>query len=336
MAVEFRDYYETLGIPRTADEKAIRSAYRKLARQYHPDVNPNDHQAEEKFKEINEAYEVLSDPEKRKKYDTLGARWKEYDAWQQAQGQGQRPSQSAGEPFDWSTIFGQEPGGGGRYEYYSSRPEDLNDLFGSDRPYSDFFETFFVRGGGAPRRARGRDIEALVDVDFGEAVTGATRLVEVPSPGGGTRRIEARIPAGVDTGTRIRLAGQGEPGHSGGPAGDLYLVTQVRSDPRFERDGSTLTTRVNGPLTTLVLGGEIEVPTPTGRVALRIPSGTADGQTFRLRGQGMPSAGSPSQRGDLVVEVHAELPRTLSSEERRLFEELARLGGSRTASGSAA
>jgi curved DNA-binding protein len=332
MAVEFRDYYEVLGLSRSADEKAIRTAYRKLARQFHPDVNPGNKDAEQRFKEVNEAYEVLSDPEKRKKYDELGARWKEYDSWQRAQ---QAAGREGASPEEWSEMFRRQPPGGSHY--YTTNVEDLRDLFGTDAPYSDFFETFFAGGGRRSSRPfRGRDIEALVEVDFSEAVTGATRLIDVPKAGGGTRRIEATIPPGVENDTRIRLAGQGEPGENGGPAGDLYLVARVRTDPRFERHGANLKSVARAPFTRLLLGGEIEVATPTGRVALKIPAGTNDGQSFRLAGQGMPRMGTGQGRGDLEVEVHATLPTRLTAEQRRLVEELAGLDDNRGSAESAA
>src|SRR5687767_6726621 len=176
MAVEFRDYYEILGLPRSADEKALRTAYRKLARQFHPDVNPGDQAAEQRFKEINEAYEVLSDPEKRSKYDELGARWKEYDSWQRAQ---QAAGREGASPEEWSEMFRRQESAG-RSQYYATNAEDLEDLFGSDRPYSDFFETFFAGGRRSNRPMRGRDIEALVEVEFSESVTGSKRLIELP------------------------------------------------------------------------------------------------------------------------------------------------------------
>ncbi|MFN0070672.1 MAG: DnaJ C-terminal domain-containing protein [Chloroflexota bacterium] len=332
MAVEFRDYYEVLGIPRSADEKAIRAAYRQLARKYHPDVNPGDNSAESKFKEINEAYEVLSDPEKRSKYDELGARWKDYDAWQRARQAAGKPGAS---PGDWSDLFrAQESTGHSRS--YATNAEDLQDLFGTDAPYSDFFETFFVGGRQSARPHRGLDLEAQVEIDFSEAVSGATRIIDIPRPGGGSRRIEARIPPGVDDGTRIRLAGQGEPGNNGGPSGDLYLVTRVKPSPIFSRIGDQLRLITHAPLTRMLLGGEIEVHTPTGRVALKLPPGTTDGQTFRLRGQGMPKMAAPQSRGDLEVEVHVTLPLKLTAEQRRLIETFAELEGAAAAAESAA
>jgi curved DNA-binding protein len=332
MAVEFRDYYDVLGVPRSADEKAIRTAYRKLARQFHPDVNPGDKNAEQRFKEVNEAYEFLSDPEKRSKYDELGARWKDYDSWQRAQ---QAAGQTGATPGEWSDMFRNREQAG-RSQYYTTNAEDLEDLFGTDRPYSDFFETFFAGGRRSNRPLRGRDIEALVEVDFPEVITGSTRLIEIPRAGGGTRRIEATIPAGVDDGTRIRLAGQGEPGENGGPAGDLFLVTRVRSDDRFERNGANLKSIAHAPFTRMLLGGEIEVVTPTGRVALKIPPGTTDGQSFRLRGQGMPGMGASRERGDLHVEVHATLPTKLTAEQRKLVESMASLDDGPSSAESAA
>jgi DnaJ-class molecular chaperone len=330
--MEYQDYYAILGVSKTADEKQIRSAYRKLARKHHPDVNPGDNEAEDRFKAINEAYEVLSDPEKRKKYDQLGAQWKEYEQWERAQkaaGQQARP-----EDFAWARGGGPA---GARYEYRTVSEEDLRDLFGEEDPFSDFFGTFFgrERAGAGTRRAQprartGQDIEQPIEITLEEAYRGTTRVLSFEMADGKTRRIEAKIPPGVDNGSRVRLAGQGIPGGtSGGPAGDLYLVVSVRPDPRFERRGDHLFHRLNVPLTTLLLGGETRVGTLDGRsLALTIPQGTQDGRVFVLRGQGMPRLGRANQRGDLHVEVHARLPKSLSPRQRELLEELARLEGS--------
>lgn len=321
--MDYRDYYATLGVPRTASEKEIRSAYRKLARQYHPDVNPGNLEAEERFKQIAEAYEVLSDEEKRRRYDELGPRWREYEQWEAAR-------QAAGQQAGFDEYFrGQRPGG--RYEYRTVSEEDLEDLFGERQPFSDFFESMFgggVRGGRATSASRpraGSDLEYPVEVTLAEAYQGSSRALTIRMPDGSERRLEVTIPLGVADGSRIRLAGQGNPGRSGGPAGDLYLVVSVTPDPRFERDGDNLRTKISVPFSTLMLGGKATVPTPDGReLELTIPSGTQDGRVFRLRGQGMPRLGDPQRRGDLYAEVHVRLPERLTSRQRELIEEFAR------------
>lgn len=324
--MEFQDYYATLGVPRTASEKEIRSAYRKLARKFHPDVNPGNKEAEERFKTINEAYEVLSDPEKRKKYDELGSRWKEYESYQRAQAAAAAAGQPQ-QPFDFRDFVGQEAPAGGRYRYRTASPEDLQDLFGDDRPFSDFFENFFGGGRGtrSPRPRRGSDVEYPVEVSLAEAYRGTTATLQLQLANGQTRRVEVKIPPGVTDGSRIRVAGQGSPGRNGGPAGDLYIVTTIAADPRFQRDGDDLRTRVSAPLQTMVLGGEVHVPTPDGRrLALRIPAYTQDGKVFRLRGQGMPHLGQPDRKGDLHAEIHVRLPERVSGRQRELLEEFVR------------
>jgi curved DNA-binding protein len=317
-SVDYKDYYKILGVDKKATEKDIRQAYRKLARKYHPDVNPGDKSAEDKFKEINEANEVLSDPEKRKKYDELSTYYQQY---------GRMPSAGAG-------PMGGD--GGVRYEYRTVNPEDLNDLFGGQSPFSDFFETFFssnfaeqpqtrTRTGGrrSPRATLGQDIESFVDVTLVEAYQGVTRVFELAELDGSSKRIEVKIPAGVDEGSRIRIAGQGGQGTAG--RGDLYLRIHVLPDPRFTREGSTLHTSIEVPLATAVLGGEVRVTTPDGRgLMLRIPPETPNGKSFRLRGQGMPQLGQPDKRGDLYAEVSVVLPSHLNDEQRRLFEDFAR------------
>ena len=324
--MEFQDYYATLGVPRTATEKEIRSAYRKLARKFHPDVNPGNKEAEERFKTINEAYEVLSDPEKRKKYDELGSRWKEYESYQRAQAAAAAAGQPQ-QPFD----FADSGAGGTRYQYRTASPEDLQDLFGDNEPFSDFFQTFFrgdasgSRGTRTPRPRRGQDVEYATEVSLAEAYRGTTRSLELQLPDGQTKRIEVKIPPGVTDGSRVRVAGQGSPGRNGGPGGDLYIVTTIAADARFQRDGDDLHTRVSAPLHIMLLGGEVHVPTPDGRrLALRVPANTQDGKSFRLRGQGMPHLGQPDRRGDLHAEVHVRLPERLSARQRELLEEFVR------------
>jgi DnaJ-class molecular chaperone len=324
MAVDFKDYYSILGVSKDADQKAIKQAYRKLARQYHPDVNPGDKAAEEKFKEINEAHEVLSDPEKRKKYDEMSSYYQRYGRWPGAEATG--PSGAGAGGFQ-----------GGDYRYYTVSEEDLEDLFGGQSPFSDFFETFFhsgaapagqgrARTGTTGRRAQqqrtGEDVESEVEVSLADAYQGATRVLELMEQDGSTRRLEVKIPAGVSDGTRIRIAGQGTSGAAG--RGDLYLRVHIRADSRFTREGTTLRTRVEMPLVTAMLGGEVAVPLPSGRqLLLRIPEDTQDGASFRLRGQGMPVMGQPDQRGDLYAEVHVALPTHLTEEQKRLFEAFA-------------
>jgi DnaJ-class molecular chaperone len=312
MAVDYKDYYKILGVSENADTKEIRSAYRKLARQYHPDVNPGDKAAEDKFKEINEANEVLSDPEKRKKYDEMRTYYQQYGRW---------PGEGAAD------------GGfaGGNYQYRTMNEEDLADLFGSQSPFSDFFETFFHSSPGAAgstgrarqRPTTGRDVEAIVEVTLAEAYQGATRTFELSEPDGTTRRIEVKIPPGVHDGARIRLASQGAQGSAG--RGDLYLHVTILPDPKYTCEGTTLHTDVEVPLATAVLGGEVSVSTPDGRrLLLRIPESTQNGRSFRLRGQGMPHLNQPDKRGDLYAKVTVTLPTHLTSEQRQLFEAFAR------------
>lgn len=311
--MEYKDYYKTLGVDRGASQDEIRRAYRRLARKHHPDVNPNDPQAAERFKEINEAYEVLRDPEKRSKYDRFGSQWRD---WQRRGGD---PSQ-----FDWSEWFGR-PGSGQRVQVEYG---DLGDLFGrmggGQTGFSDFFEALFGGLGGRPssrasRAARrGPDLEHPVEVTLEEARRGATRVLQV-----GGRRIEARIPPGVKDGSRVRMSGLG--GTAGGQPGDLYLRVRIHPHPRFERRGSQLRTVVDVPLDVAVLGGEVAVPTLDGQVMLTIPPGTQNGQTFRLRGKGMPELGHPERKGDLLVRVRVKLPEEIGDEERELFQRLRRI-----------
>lgn len=328
MAVDYKDYYKILGVSKNATEKEIRSAYRKLARQYHPDVNPGDKAAEEKFKEINEANEVLSDAEKRKKYDELSEYYQQY---------GSMPGAPGGGPAGT---------GGVRYEYRTVDPEDLNDLFGGQSPFSDFFEQFFgsdfsgaggsgystsggrtrTAGRTRQRAAVGQDIESAIEVTLAEAYSGAVRVLELTDVDGSTKRLEVKIPAGVDEGSRIRIAGQGGQGAAG--RGNLYLRIHVAPDERFTREGTTLRTTIEVPLATAMLGGEVHVSTPDGRkLALRIPPQTDNGKAFRLRGQGMPPLGQPDKRGDLYAEISVVLPAHLNDEQRKLFEAFARSMG---------
>jgi curved DNA-binding protein len=320
--MEYKDYYKTLGVERNATEAEIKSAFRKLALQYHPDRNPGNKQAEEKFKEINEAYEVLSDPEKRSRYEQLGA---SYSQWQQRGG--------APGNFNWNEWTnapgGGPPGSGSSGGGAQWEVGDLNDLFGGGS-FSDFFQTIFggaggsaARGTGAPgtrQRARAphpTNYQQEVQISLEEAYRGAERLVNVNG-----RRLTMKIPAGARTGTKVRMAGAGPTGPDGRPS-DLYLIIQVAADPRFERQGDDLTTEASIDLYTAVLGGETRVVTPEGNVLLTIPAGTQPGQSFRLSGRGMPHLREPNTRGDLYAKVKVQLPRNLTPEQRKLFEQLA-------------
>jgi curved DNA-binding protein len=313
--VEYKDYYDILGVSRDADEQEIKRAFRRMARKHHPDVNPGDREAEERFKEINEAYEVLSDPEKRQKYDQLGSAWKD---WERRGGQ---PGD-----FNWGQWGAGAPGGQRVNVQYGS-PEDLQDLFGDASPFSDFFTRLFggLGGGGAPGGAyqrqpgprRGQDLEQEVEISLEEAYHGSTRLLQKDG-----RRLQVKIPPGAATGTRIRMAGEGGPGAAGGKSGDLYLRVRVADDPRFERKGADLYTSVTVDLYTAVLGGKARVETPSGPVMLTIPEGTQNGQAFRLNGKGMPRLRHPEQHGDLYAEVEVKLPQQLTSRQRELFDSL--------------
>ena len=330
--MEFKDYYQTLGVAKAATDKEIKQAFRKLARKFHPDVNPGDKTAESKFKEINEAYEVLGDADKRRKYDELGANWRLYEqAQQQGQGFGGSPFGFGGAGSDnaWTINMGG-PGG-----YRTMSQEEMHDLFGNEDPFSDFFRTFFGGGGPreagrtltssrAPRTQKGQDIEHAVELTLEEAYHGATRRVSIKE-GGHARSVDVRIPVGVKDGSRVRAAGEGAAGANGGSAGDLYLRVQLRPHPVFERNGSDLQTKVGVPVTTAVLGGEAQVPTVTGSVRLKIPEGTQNGQVFRLKGHGMPQVGKPDDRGDLYASVEVQLPRALSKEQRQHYEALQKL-----------
>ena len=315
--MEYQDYYKTLGVEKNATGAQIKKAYRKLARELHPDMNPGNKKAEERFKQINEAYEVLSDPERRKKYDQLGASYQRYQ-------------RMGGDPrgFDWSQWtggFGGQPGGNVRVEY-----GDLGDLFGGG-DFSDFFTSVFGGAGAGQdvfRRAsrsassqgvRGRDSEQEVEITLEEAFSGTSRILSKDG-----QRIEVKIPAGASTGTKVRLKGQGTSG-IGGPAGDLYLVVKVLPHDTFEREGDNLRCKLPVDLYTAVLGGEAIVHAPGGDIKLKIPAETQSGRTIRLAGQGMPHLRDTQARGDLLVQVQVIIPQKLTERERELFRELAKL-----------
>ncbi len=325
------DYYSILGVNRNATDKDIKAAFRRLARIHHPDVNPGNKSAEARFKEVNQAFEVLSDSEKRKKYDQYGENWQHGDQMAEAA----RQQAAAGR----EGFYRPQDGAGRSFQYDEG---DLESIFG---------DLMGGRAGGFGRRTarprRGQDLEYEVEVTLEEVFNGAIRNIslqsEVPCPtcrgtgriqnlacsvcrGSGVtpevKRLEVRIPAGVDNGSRVRIAGKGQSGGAGAPAGDLFLVISVKPHPQFKRQGDELLVDVGVPLTTAVLGGEIQVPTLKGtRLALRIPPETQNEQVFRLSGQGIPRLGGTT-RGDFLVNVKVVLPKGLSAEERALFNKL--------------
>jgi curved DNA-binding protein len=319
MAVQFRDYYETLGVAKTASDDEIRSAFRKLARKYHPDVAKDKKTAEEKFKQINEAYEVLSDPEKRRKYDELGANWNQPGGFQPP------PQWGGAQPGGGFNPFGGGNGGGVEFEFGGTG-------------FSDFFETFFGGGRGrsafggggfgqrAPSAERGSDVEADIMVTLEEALHGSTRQVSLRRSD--SRKVETyqvKIPRGVHEGQRIRLAGQGEAGARGGKSGDLFLRVRLARHPDFSVEGSDLVHEVKIEPWQAALGDELQVPTLEGTARLKLPAGTQGGQRFRLRERGLPNANGT--RGDLYVVAQIRVPKKLSEREREIWQQLAQLHG---------
>jgi molecular chaperone DnaJ len=316
-----KDYYQILGVSRNASEKEIKQAYRRLARKHHPDLNPGDKSAEARFKEINAAYEVLSNPEKRKKYDQFGDQWEYAEQFAKAGGQ-ERVRRDFGK-------------GGATFEY-----GDLGNIFSS---------LFGGAGTGSGMRRgpqRGQDIESPIEVSLEEAYRGSTRVVQLEAEEpctacGGTgrvgnrvcticdgtggkavpKRLEVKIPAGVKDGSRIRIAGEGVAGHAGGIKGDIYLVVKVLPHKLFERKGDDLYAEVSVPLAAAILGGEVGLATLNGNLSLKIPPETQNGKVFRLAGKGMPQLGNANY-GNLFAKVKVVLPTNLTEEERRLFERL--------------
>lgn len=306
--VEFKDYYKILGVDKNATTEEIKKAYRRLAARYHPDKNPGDPVAEEKFKEINEAREVLTDPEKRKKYDRFGENWKYY----------QQTGQHAG-GFDWSVFTDN----GGGWRTYSSTSEDFGDLFGG-HGFSDFFEMLF--GGGLGRRrqrgtrptARGQDISANTLITLEEAYHGTERLIELNG-----QKLKLKIQPGVRDGQVLKISGKGTPGQGGGPAGDFLLTVRVAAHPRFTRKGDDLYCDLPVDLYTAVLGGKAEIKTFKGTVKIDIPEGSENGKVLRLKELGMPIfPGGKKGYGDLYAKLQVQLPTNLTEKERELFRKL--------------
>jgi len=294
--MDYKDYYKTLGVSRNASDDEIRKAYRKLAKQYHPDYNPDNKQAEERFKEVNEAYEVLSDNKKRSYYDRVGS---DYSSWQRRGNPGD---------FNWGQYGGGFPGG------TRVNIDDLGDMFGGGA-FSDFFQTIFGGGGvRASSRSQPQGYQQDLDITFEEAYKGTTRLIE---SNGKQKRV--RIPAGVRTGSKVRVAGAGPNGL------DLYLIVSVKEDNRFERRGNDLHTTATVDVFTAILGGEAKVETMNGTIKLNIPAGTQPEQVFRLADRGMPHVKNKKETGDLYVRLKVQIPKYLSAKQRELLEEVSKI-----------
>lgn len=313
--VKYKDYYEILGVPRSATEKEVKTAFRKLARKYHPDTNKSNKEAEEKFKEINEAYEVLGDKEKRKRYDTLGS------------------------GFRGGSDFTPPPGFDFKFDFGNGFTQT------QDSPFSDFFEMLFgeaLKGRGSPfqetftqtysrpqGKRRGEDHFIKLELTIEEAYKGTTRKIDITIPGRDPRRLEVKIPPNVRENSKIRMAGEGLLGKNGGPAGDLYLVVKLKPHPFFKLDGDNISSEILISPSDAVLGAEIEIPTLDGPVKMVIPPGTQNDKVLRLRGKGLPhqkkDTSNPTGRGDHLVKIKINVPTTLSEEEKKLYQELAKL-----------
>lgn len=318
--MEYKDYYNILGVSRDASQDEIKKKYRKLAAKYHPDKNPDDKSAEDKFKEIGEAYEVLKDPEKRKLYDKVGSDWKRY-----------QDAGASADDFNWSQYANR--GGGQRI--------NMEDIFGGGRaggsgsPFSSFFETIFG-GGGDPfggrqsqarqyqsraqtsRRQKGRDSQAQVDIDLKDLLTGVEKQFRING-----ERVKIKIPAGIESGKKLKLKGKGQPSPTGGAKGDLYLKVNVIEPEGFERKGDDIYQKIPLDLYTAVLGGEFTAQTLNGKIKLNIPPETQNGRTFRLPGRGLPQFKKNGKKGDYFLKTEIQIPEKLTSKEKELFKKLA-------------
>lgn len=305
--MNYKDYYKILGVKKDASQKEIKKAYRKLAAKYHPDKNQGDKAAEEKFKEINEANEVVGNPEKRKKYDTLGSNW---EAYQQGGG-------------DWEQYQQGRPRGGRGGGQSFTFEGDPSEFFGNSG-HSSFFDMFFGGGGegfsnqGRGQRSfKGQSVEAEMPFTLLEAYQGSKRTFELSG-----KKMRITIKPGAYDGQRLRLKGKGRPGANGGAAGDLFIILKIQPDPRFERVGDDLKFNAKVDLYTAILGGKIEVPTMTNSVKMPIPKGSETGKTLRLKGKGMPKYGKEKEHGHLLVKLNVVLPKNLTAEEEELFKKL--------------
>jgi curved DNA-binding protein len=310
--MDYRDYYKVLGVTKTASQDEIKKAYRKLAVKYHPDKNKGEKQAEERFKEIGEAYEVLKDPEKRKKYDQLGVNWNQF----------QHADAGGG---DYSQFGGASPGDG--TFYYEG---DIGDVFGEKGGgFSDFFNAFFGNMEGSRKAGgysgfksrtasqKGNDYQADMEITLAEAYSGTTRILNING-----QKLKATIKPGAYQGQELRIKGKGGQGYSGGSPGDIYIKLRVKPDPKYELQGRDLIYKADIDLYTAILGGKIEINTLAGGLSLNVPEGSQPGSKLRLKGKGMPVFGKPGNAGDLYVQLNVNIPRNLSGEEIDLFRKL--------------
>ena len=336
-----RDYYDVLGISRQADEKEVKKAYRKLAKKYHPDTNPGDREAEQKFKEITEAYNVLSDSEKKKLYDQYG-----FAAFEE----GGNPYQGASSDHGYHSSYGF--GNGGTYQEFHFNGDDMGDIFGDifgdmfhhSGTQSDPFDgSGFRRTGGFGNggyrssggfgehfRQKGADAQIDIEISFEEAAFGCDKRMRFRDGNGRIQTIEAHIPAGIEEGKSIRLKGKGNDGVGGGPAGDLFLKVHILPKKNYERKGMDIYVTTEIPFTTAVLGGEAVVPTLDGRVSLKIPAGTQSGSRIRLKNKGIVSIKDPSRKGDLYVVIQIQVPKSLTPQARQKLQEYEMLTGQGT------
>ncbi len=297
----FIDYYKVLGLDKSASDKDIKNAYRKLARKYHPDLNPNDEEANKKFQQLNEANEVLSDPEKRKKYDKYGENWQHGEAYEQAQQQQRQQRQYGG-------------GGAQAFDFEG---------FGNGGDFSDFFQSMFggAAGGGRSRQARyrGQDYNAELQLDLTQIAETHKQTLTVNG-----KNIRITIPAGVENGQTIKIAGHGGAGVNGGPAGDLFIKILVTDDPRFKRQGADLFATAKIDVYTAVLGGELTIETLTGKVKLKVAPETQNGTKVKLKGKGLPVYRKEGAHGDLYITYDVQIPTNLTEKQKQLFQELAK------------
>jgi curved DNA-binding protein len=308
--MDYKDYYKILGVSKNASQDEIKKAYRKLAVKYHPDKNKGDKKAEESFKEIGEAYEVLKDPEKRKKYDQLGANWKQYE------------HAGAEGGFDFSQFGGGAPGGGS-FHFEG----DMDDIFSGSSGFSDFFNAFFGGRGGArsgfsgrQHPQKGQDLQAKMEISLYEAYHGTSRILNVDG-----HKLRVTIKPGTYDGQELRIKGKGGQGSGGGPSGDIYIKIRVQPDSQYKINGNNLILKTNVDLYTAVLGGKTEINTLAGKLNVPVPKGSQNGSKLRLKGKGMPVYNKPGQYGDLYVQLHIVIPKNLSQEEINLFKKLKEL-----------